>query len=76
MNDKPTAAQRVLAMRDDFLILVDAYNKIWRYDHALDAQAMVIALDKFEDEHNITDVAWPPQPDPEYTDCFLEITHE
>jgi hypothetical protein len=52
-------------MRDDFLMLVNALNAGGDYRHASEAQSMVIALTKFEDDHNVTDVAWPPVADPE-----------
>lgn len=58
-----TAGERVLQMRDDFMLLVAAYNEAHQFEHAQEAQALVIALHKFEDEHDITRVAWPPKPD-------------
>lgn len=54
-----TGRDAVLAMRDDFKTLVNAYNAINEYADALDAQAMVIALNKFEDDHHITNMLWP-----------------
>lgn len=52
-------------MRDDFLLLVQALNAGGEYRHAMEAQAMVIALNKFEDDHYTTEAAWPPVADPE-----------
>lgn len=52
----------VLGMRDTFLQLVAAYNSVHAFEEARDAQVMAIALHKFEDDHNITCMAWPLQP--------------
>jgi alkylhydroperoxidase family enzyme len=60
-----TAAERVRVMIDDLLLLVAAYNASGRYDVAMEAQAVVVALNKFDADHDMDDAAWPPQPDPE-----------
>lgn len=51
----------VMRMRDEFLQLVTAWNAMGNYSSAADAQAMAIALNKFEDDHNITSIEWPPR---------------
>jgi hypothetical protein len=61
-----SAADHVRYMREDFLLLVAAYNGGGDFAAAMDAQAVVIALDKFEDGHcDMHQSAWPPEPDPE-----------
>jgi hypothetical protein len=64
-EDPQTVAERVLQMRDDFLLLVSALNAGRDYLAALEAQGIVIQLHKFEEGHNITNAAWPPVADPE-----------
>jgi hypothetical protein len=49
----------VLDFRDCFLTLVDAYNRVGAYGSAADAQAMALALHKFEGDHRLDDLAWP-----------------
>lgn len=56
-----TGGKTVLRMRDEFLQLVGAYNTIGSYKDAQDAQAMAIALNNFEERHDITEILWPPQ---------------
>lgn len=56
---KISGRDAVLKMRDDCLALVAAYNKMGLYAKAQDAQAMAIALHKFEEKHSITEMAWP-----------------
>lgn len=51
----------VCRMRDDFLKLVTAYNIVHQFDEAVEAQAIAIALHKFEDEHDISMMRWPAQ---------------
>lgn len=58
-----TASLRVIEMRDDFLLLVQAFNSVHDFRAAIEAQSMVIALNKFEDDHDITQIAWPPRLD-------------
>lgn len=50
----------VCRMRDQFLQAVTAYNIVHQFDEALEAQAIAIALHKFEDAHDITLMRWPP----------------
>lgn len=45
-EDSVTAAARVCAMRDDMLFMVEAFNSVGEYERALEAQAIVIALNK------------------------------
>lgn len=49
----------VTRMRDEFLQLVTAWNATGHYRSAADAQAMAVALDKFENDHIITSMEWP-----------------
>lgn len=49
----------VLNMRDFFLTLVTGYNTVGAYETAADAQKMAVALNAFEDHHNITGLSWP-----------------
>lgn len=58
-DEKATGGKAVLRMRDEFLQLVTAYNATGNYSGAIEAQAVAILLNKFEDEHNITMIAWP-----------------
>jgi hypothetical protein len=60
-----TAAERVLQMRDDFLMLVAALNLAGDFITAMEAQAIVIQVHKFEEGHNMENAAWPPQADSE-----------
>lgn len=69
---RETAEERVIQMRDDFLLLVAAYNSIGEYADALDAQTIAMALNKFEDDHNITEIAWPPERAGEEHDYWLK----
>lgn len=55
------AGQVVLKMRDEFLQLVTVYNSVGLYEHAADAQAMAVALHRFECDHDITQMKWPPR---------------
>lgn len=65
MTEIRTIADRLKEMRDDMLTLVTAYNSIHRFDEAMEAQALVIALHKFEDDHGYhSEAAWPPRKDP------------
>ena len=64
-EDWVTAAARVCAMRDDMLFMVEAFNNVGEYERAFEAQAIVIALNKFENDHDITQIAWPPRRDPD-----------
>ena len=57
---KRSGMDAVLQMRDEFLQFVAAYNKVGDYRSAMDAQVMSIALHKFEEDHGITTVLWPP----------------
>lgn len=57
--NKSTASMAVRQMRDEFLSLVTAYNAVGLYENAHAAQAMAIMLHKFEDAHNLMDMAWP-----------------
>lgn len=69
-----TGAKAVLTMRDEFLQLVTAYNAIGQYKQAAEAQAMAVALNAFEDEHAITDIAWPPRVESdEYGPSLVEV---
>lgn len=58
-----TVSERVLAMRDDFVELVGAFNAAHDFETAADAQLLVVALNKFEDDHDLTQIAWPPSID-------------
>lgn len=49
----------VCRMRDEFLQLVTAYNIVHQFEEAIEAQAIAIALHKFEDGHDITLMRWP-----------------
>lgn len=60
-----TVGQRVLQMRDDFLLLVKALNDAHEFHVAMHAQGIVIALDKFEGDHDVTKAKWPPEHDAE-----------
>lgn len=62
---KQTASARILQMREDFLLLVAAFNQGREYREAADAQAMAIALTAFEDDHDLDNVEWPPVGDSE-----------
>lgn len=55
-----TGSQAVLRMRDDFVRLVSAYNETGCYPQAQEAQELVIALNRFEDRHVLTEMQWPP----------------
>jgi len=60
---EPTSVRdAVLGMRDTFLQLVAAYNHVHCFEDARDSQIMAIALHKFEEDHNITSLAWPLRP--------------
>lgn len=56
-----SGSEAVIQMRDEFLQLVAAYNAIGEYRKAMDAQSMAIELNKFEDDHHITEIVWPPK---------------
>lgn len=58
-DEQLTGMKAVLRMRDEFLQLVTAYNATGNYNGALDAQAVAIMLNKFEDDHMITSIVWP-----------------
>lgn len=58
---EPEGGWAVLQMRDQFLALVHAYNAVGEYGDAADAQVMAVALNKFEEDHVITDMEWPPR---------------
>lgn len=64
-SDQMTVSAHLCDLRDDLLLLVAAYNSIGHYDVAIEAQALVIAIDKFEDDHNFSTTAWPPRKDPD-----------
>lgn len=51
----------VLKLRDELLQLVTAYNTVGSYKHAAKAQAIAVALNTFEDEVIIINMAWPPR---------------
>jgi len=57
---KPNGSQAVRGMRDDFVKLVTAYNHVGLYEHARNAQKMVVILHQFEERHNLMPLAWPP----------------
>lgn len=66
MTETRTVSDRLREMRDDMLLVVSAYNSVGEYHCALEAQGLLIALHKFEDDHAIhTEVAWPPRKDPD-----------
>lgn len=69
--DQFTGRDAVLKMRDEFLQLVTAYNAVGEYSDAADAQAMAVALHKFENDHRITHIAWPPKT--EQTEFGVEL---
>jgi len=69
-----TGMEAVRKMRDEFLQLVTAYNAVGEYTDAADAQAMAVLLNKFEDEHTIANIAWPPRvKDGEYGPELVEV---
>lgn len=57
----PTGGEAVLIMRDQFAQLAKCYLEMHSYDQARDATAMAEALQKFEDQHIITNIDWPPK---------------
>lgn len=63
-DKKPeTVGERILQMRDDFVLLVVACNAGGDFDTAGNAQSLVCVLNNFENEHNVTDAVWPPEGD-------------
>lgn len=57
---KKSGMAAIIEMRDEFIGLVTVYNTVGLYEQAHDAQAMAIMLHKFENSHNLAEVAWPP----------------
>jgi len=66
-DSKPNAADAVIKMRDEFVMLVTAYNHVGLYTHARDAQRMAILLHRFVERHNLAPIAWPAVPVPPMT---------
>jgi hypothetical protein len=64
-TQQQTAQERVLRMRDDFILLVSAYNEAHLFVEACGAQKIAMVLHQFENEEILTDVAWPPRADPD-----------
>lgn len=61
MKKKRTGRDAVLQLRQEMLKLVSAYNAVGMFQAAASTQVMVISLNKFEEEHVITNMAWPPR---------------
>jgi hypothetical protein len=75
-DEQLTGMEAVLRMRDEFPQLVSAYNATGNYIGAMDAQAVAIMLNKFEDEHTITSIVWPARVKGEGYDVELVEVHE
>lgn len=58
-----TVAGRLLGMRSDLLRLVTVLNTSGRYKDAADCQALVIAVDAFNEENDFDRCVWPPEAD-------------
>ncbi len=56
-----TGGTAVLQMRDMFAQLAACYLEMREYAEARDAASMAEALEKFEEQHNITNIEWPPR---------------
>jgi hypothetical protein len=54
-----SGGEAVLKMRDEFAQLAACYLRMHSYDQARDATAMAEALQKFEQQHIITEIKWP-----------------
>ncbi len=65
MNEQPSVADRVIAIRDDLAVLVAALNEAHEFVMAHEIQPLLIALTQFEEEHNLTNWLWPPKADPD-----------
>jgi hypothetical protein len=74
---KQSGRDAVLKMRDEFLLLVAAYNAVGEYKDAQGAQVMAIVLNDFEDNHVITNMEWPPRvTSDQYGPAIAELTKE
>lgn len=73
-DPKINGADAVVKMRDEFVMLVTAYNHLGMYTHARDAQRLAILLHKFVERHNLTPLAWPAVPVPPMTGQDGNIT--
>lgn len=58
-----TVAGRLLCMRSDLLMLVSVLNEAGHYKDAHDCQALVIAVDAFNDDNAFDRCVWPPEAD-------------
>ncbi len=70
-EEHPTGGVAVLRMRDDFVKLAQCYLQMHQYADAGRATALAEALNKFEDEHIITNIEWPPRVDSDEYGCWL-----
>lgn len=58
---KTTGTEAIKKMIDEFVMLASVYNIVGLFEHAQNAQAVVVMLNKFEDNHNFVSMAWPPE---------------
>lgn len=58
---KRTGRDAVLKLHSEMLKLVTAYNAVGMFEDAAGAQKMAMALNQFEEDHVITNMAWPPR---------------
>lgn len=70
-DTKPTGGEAVLRMRDEFVKLAQCYLEMHQYADAQRAAAMAESLTKFEDEHIITNIEWPPRVETDEYSCWL-----
>lgn len=48
-------------MRDQFITLSQCYLTLRDYDAAREATGLAQLLEKFEEDHDITEAEWPPR---------------
>lgn len=56
-----SASEVLIAMKNGLLMMVHCYNVVGLYEHAQHAQTLALAVHRFEADHNLTQMGWPPQ---------------
>ena len=71
--EKQTGTEAVMRMRNEFVQLAQCYLVMGDFGAAREATNMAEALTKFEAQHNMTAIEWPPVAEQdEYDRGFLK----